>query len=635
MFKLRRWTMAFILVFLAIFLVACNKEKRTDKEVVMDVVEFFKEELPEKTFGDFIIPEYKKNKKVVIEIVPRTSLIKDGVWLYNRPNNDYREFLDFKVSYGSYQTAFTYIVEVYGVLTDFDKFIIADDDLKAWAEKLGKDITKNIELPKEAVNLGITWYTDNAKVITTSGEYIRPNDDTLVRLTAVIKSGDASFSSVLVFNAKGFTQEEKIEYLKTEGVLKDIYGKAGSKNLVFPSTTSRFNFQIEWKSSNVEVLAHDGEFMNPAADTDLTITATVRYKMGLVDPKDPSKGYKKLDQYSFEQVVEIPYTVKALATALDRAAYDASKNELKLIPKHFYYGMVDGDAIKNLPTTVAGHEGFTLTWENEDGHFVFNEENNSLKLNVQPLLYKQTIVTMIVSDGTDSTKLDILVNIGFLEENQIGISTVSGVSQFFNRDDYNTTNGFGNRFDGGNNIPTRDFNFGGLIFKSTFKWYHADPKENPDADYTETDFFYFFRDNSIIKLKETDLVAEGEGEDAKYRVKELEAKLSGSYVKAIHNPTDKDAVIAADQLKTCFGFTQHAAYQLYIYDGEGNQVLAHPGAKVADPEAGTPAFEYVIPAGGYIIERGYIDGAATNAFLSQALKVEFITLRRHEDINKK
>ena len=66
---------------------------------------------------------------------------------------------------------------------------------------------------------------------------------------------------------------------------------------------------------------------------------------------------------------------------------------------------------------------------------------------------------------------------------------------------------------------------------------------------------------------------------------------------------------------------QHNLYQLYIYDSEGNRTLAAPGV---DLEA-----RYVIPAGGYIIERGYIDNVATVAFFDQAEKVEIIKLKRH------
>src|SRR5690606_21256523 len=143
---------------------------------------------------------------------------------------------------------------------------------------------------------------------------------------------------------------------------------------------------------------------------------------------------------------------------------------------------------------------------------------------------------------------------------QIGISAVSDVSQWLDLEKYNATNGFGNQFDGGANIPTRDFTWNGLVFKSTFKWYHEDPEVNPNAGYTETDFFFFFRHNAVISIKEADLELV-EGEEDVYTSKALSAKHSGSYLKVVHNSTDKDVVVKGSDLKAKFGLVQHNLYQ--------------------------------------------------------------------------
>ena len=94
--------------------------------------------------------------------------------------------------------------------------------------------------------------------------------------------------------------------------------------------------------------------------------------MTLVDPSDPSKGYKPLGPTSFEEVVEIPFTVKALETELDRAAFSASKNEATQIPRHFYYGKESDNKMKNLPSTIAGYEGFTITYASKTGEFEYD-----------------------------------------------------------------------------------------------------------------------------------------------------------------------------------------------------------------------------------------------------------------------
>lgn len=590
----------------------------TDREVVNYVIAFLDENLPRKVLGDFIIPTIN-DSRVEIEVEPRSSTIENGVWKYNYPLNDYKEILDIKVKYGNYQTSYSHVIEVYGI-SDFDKFALADAELQEWYDEIGTNVTNDLELPKSAANISLKWATDNKEVLTASGRYIRPNDDTTVHLTAMMSSGDVNYSKVFTFNVVGFTKEEKIEYFLNVDVAHLVNGQS-SVDVTLPSNISRFNFQIEWKSSNPDVLGHDGEFKNPDVDTPIKLIATVRYRMTLVDPSDPSKGYKPLGPTSFEEVVEIPFTVKALETELDRAAFSASKNEATQIPRHFYYGKESDNKMKNLPSTIAGYEGFTITYASKTGEFKYDADSNTLELLVQPLLYKQVNITMIVSDGENTKEIEIPVNIGFLEKDQIGISPVSDVTKWLDLEKYNATNGFGNPFDNGKNIPTRDFTWNGLVFKSRFKWYHSDPTQNENATYTETDFFYFFRHNSVITIKASDLEEVTEDGVTYYTSKVLSTKHSGSYLKVMHNNTDKDVVVKGNELKAKFGFQQHNLYQLYIYDSEGNRTLAAPGV---DLEA-----KYVIPAGGYIIERGYIDNAATVAFFDQAEKVEIITLKRH------
>src|SRR5690606_3441944 len=120
-------------------------------------------------------------------ITPRNSVIKDGVWIYNKPYNDYKETFDIVLGHGDYKTEFRHVFEVYGI-SDFDKFALADAELQKWFEIVGVDVTENLELPESAANLDILWVTNNEEVIKANGEYIRPNDDTKVNLTAIFSS---------------------------------------------------------------------------------------------------------------------------------------------------------------------------------------------------------------------------------------------------------------------------------------------------------------------------------------------------------------------------------------------------------------------------------------------------------------
>ena len=76
----------------------------------------------------------------------------------------------------------------------------------------------------------------------------------------MMSSGDVNYSKVFTFNVVGFTREEKIEYFLNVDVAHFLVNGQSSVDVTLPSNISRFNFQIEWKSSNPDVLGHDGEF---------------------------------------------------------------------------------------------------------------------------------------------------------------------------------------------------------------------------------------------------------------------------------------------------------------------------------------------------------------------------------------
>ncbi|NLM32925.1 MAG: InlB B-repeat-containing protein, partial [Acholeplasmataceae bacterium] len=359
-----------------------------------------------------------------------------------------------------------------------------------------------------------------------------------------------------------------------------------------------------------------------------TTVIQVQYGQTVTKPQDPVKeGYVFLgwyledELYDFATPVSGPITLVAQfreLTVLERAKIALLDEE---IPTYFPYGkFAENKLLNHLPTSLEGFPTVTITWFGD-----LEEFDEDLVLKKQRMLYYETTIVATLSspDETDMT-VEFKVNIGIVEKpmpEAYGISQVSRAgATSFNVEAYNAENGFGNKFDGGTNITDRDFKrFSGLVFKSNFTWGSV-----------TADFYLFIRAGNIFNIQDSHLVQDGDV----YRITGSSSKswAESSFARIVYNSTNKDGVIKGDQLASVLGLQEHNAYHIWIVDGQGNIVLKHTGTQ--------PNHEYVIPAGGYIIERGYIDGSSSNTggftsaivgFFQNATKVEILKFEVHND----
>ena len=359
-----------------------------------------------------------------------------------------------------------------------------------------------------------------------------------------------------------------------------------------------------------------------------TTVIQVQYGQTVTKPQDPVKeGYVFLgwyledELYDFATPVSGPITLVAQfreLTVLERAKIALLDEE---IPTYFPYGkFAENKLLNHLPTSLEGFPTVTITWSGDPEEF-----DEDLVLKKQRMLYYETTIVATLSspDETDMT-VEFKVNIGIVEKpmpEAYGISQVSRAgATSFNVEAYNAENGFGNKFDGGTNITSRSFTrFSGLVFKSNFTWGSV-----------TADFYLFIRAGNIFNIQDSHLVQDGDV----YRItgSSSQSWAEASFARIVYNSTNKDGVIKGDQLKSVLGLQGLDTYHIWIVDSQGNIVLKHTGTQ--------PNHEYVIPAGGYIIERAYIDGNPNNSgnvtaailgFFQNATKVEILKFEVHNE----
>lgn len=276
-------------------------------------------------------------------------------------------------------------------------------------------VKESLELPNEIVigegdaarTVLVSYTSSETNVIkinkeNTLGEFTRPNDDTPVSIEVYFVCGNIAGTLLKKVTANGYSQAEKIEYLK-ENVLK-FDAELRGKNVILPITDSKFHTDIVWKTSNANVLTAKGK-MNPLLETasQVKLTATVKYA-GTLNAS-----------FKFEQDIEFDFTVYPCENDAQKAALTLNNaiSESTTFPFYFPWGVKnrEGGNVIPLPATI-GVEGpykdVAITWGcTEDGLF-----SATWELQKQYLRYHEATLTYTVKVGDDEATGEILINVG-------------------------------------------------------------------------------------------------------------------------------------------------------------------------------------------------------------------------------
>ena len=280
----------------------------------------------------------------------------------------------------------------------------------------------------------------------TNAVYTRPADDTLVTLEAYYVCGGVTGVTRHNMMVKGYTQEEKMNYI-VANVLPADYTMIEGSNLTLPIMDPKFGATITWESDNASVLSNRGK-MDPYLETETVVklTATIAY-VGNSDDKN------------FEETHEINITVKPAINDAQKVALDLSnKFEDETFPHYFPWGITGREAGNTvpLPETVGGegvYKDIAVAWTcAEDELF-----SPTWELQKQYLRYHQVMMTYSVTIGTDTATGEIGINVGIAElQNTIYFggryanrsATANPVQQYdelhtFSTDDYPNGTGYG------------------------------------------------------------------------------------------------------------------------------------------------------------------------------------------------
>lgn len=380
------------------------KETGEDHEIVAKALAYVKERMPKYVTETFDLPVYP-NPDVTITWKNALGVeLEDNQYVYENVTHDQVDAVICLIEYGfaTREESIPLKLVADPEHNNFENLELISFYLDIlFADYLANKVDGDLPLPTGLKGATIVWSTTKSEVITTAGKFTKPNNDTSVRLTALVTSGPVSQTFNFDLVAKGYTQQEKIDYMLTEGVLKSLVGFSTNGDIALPTFEPRFGLSLTWESDNEEVFSNSGVYMQRALaeDTEVKFTATVK------------EGDLEFD-------IKAEVTVTALAaTDTSKAVYDFLRNEelLESLPKYFPYGVIgreSGNEIVGLPTTLEGHDGVTIEWEGNP------EDFDGLVLKTQYLRYHETYLTAtFTKKDVAPTSIKILLNTGVAQSN--------------------------------------------------------------------------------------------------------------------------------------------------------------------------------------------------------------------------
>ncbi|WP_242568110.1 immunoglobulin-like domain-containing protein [Clostridium botulinum] len=143
------------------------------------------------------------------------------------------------------------------------------------------NVIGDLDLPIKAENgVEIAWKSTNVNIVNNTGKVTRPKateGDAVITLTATLSKGEAKDTKdfVVTVKAKKFTDEELVDIslkdLKLEGNLNSVVD-----NIKLPTRDEKNKVDIEWRSSNNNIVSNAGVVKRTNKDENITLTAVLK-----------------------------------------------------------------------------------------------------------------------------------------------------------------------------------------------------------------------------------------------------------------------------------------------------------------------------------------------------------------------
>ncbi len=261
----------FAFIFL-LFATGCKQdpevEVNPDIAVVNSISEWVLTQIPESTMEDIILPTAHPTLGGTIEWTSYDEDIIDNTGKVVSTTLPKDATLEFKVTYQTYSKFDFAFVKVSGI----ELSAVAH----AFTNQFSAIITRDYEVKTEFSNgYTVTWTSSNTSVFSNEGIFTRPDNDTMITIDFTVSIWDYSEQFSFEIAVQGQLLSTKIAEVRSWVIDNYLPERLVSTEITLPTEYEKYDANIEWESSNYNVIDNEGHITRYGFDRYITLTAKV------------------------------------------------------------------------------------------------------------------------------------------------------------------------------------------------------------------------------------------------------------------------------------------------------------------------------------------------------------------------
>ncbi len=279
-FSFTKSLLSLVVALLAVFtLVACGEDEQALVDAAIDSVAITYATGDSESMVTQNLTFVTSVGEVTVTWESSNPAVVSNTGVVTRPATDTGVSLTATLTYGEYSRTRQYYVTVKAAEVVVDPLDALDAIYIDYARGEAADrVTVDITLPMESLGLPIAWSSTNEAVLGTDGSVARPaygTTDQTVILTATIGGETRDFViKVLAYTEKPATLiiQEATDSLLLAGISNGV-----AADIELPLTVGQYDVEVEWTSSNPEVISNAGVVTRSPEQATVVLTATLRY----------------------------------------------------------------------------------------------------------------------------------------------------------------------------------------------------------------------------------------------------------------------------------------------------------------------------------------------------------------------
>ncbi len=259
-----------LLIIALLFAIGCggNKSKNASEEDIDKINEWILSYVKEGITEDFTLPTTCPNYEgsIIYWASEEPFIIDDTGKIVERPKKATEVNFNYSIVYGDFEKEYNRVFIVGGVSLEtaktrfenqFPRFIFEDQEWTTVYDKI----------------VNIVWESSNQEIFTNEGKYIKPIEDTVIKILYTITDGNTSIEGEKEVTIKGKTAGDYFDEASTWLNTEFLTDRFITGDIELPTSIEGSPVSIVWKTSDANVINETGKVTKTIYERYCTLTA--------------------------------------------------------------------------------------------------------------------------------------------------------------------------------------------------------------------------------------------------------------------------------------------------------------------------------------------------------------------------